>query len=51
MQGTFKVPCNWQNGLELIKMNGILLEKVEELTFYIIQLNKRIEKLEKQNQN
>lgn len=34
-------------GFELGEMNKKLLEKVEELTLYIIELNKRIEDLEK----
>lgn len=33
-------------GLELTEMNILLLRKVEELTLYIIEQNKRIEKLE-----
>lgn len=33
------------NGVNLGEMNKKLLEKVEELTLYIIQLNKEIEKL------
>ena len=35
-------------GFELGEMNKKLLEKVEELTLYIIELNKRIEQLEQQ---
>jgi hypothetical protein len=35
------------NGIELGNMNGKLLEKIEELTLYIIELNKKIDKLEK----
>lgn len=35
------------NGIELKEMNILLLKKVEELTLYILELNKRIEKLEK----
>ncbi len=34
------------DGLELTEMNILLLRKVEELTLYIIEQNKRIEKLE-----
>lgn len=37
------------NGLDVAKMDAKLLEKIEELTLYIIQLNKRIEKLESEN--
>jgi len=33
-------------GLKLAETNTKLLEKIEELTIYIIQLNKRIENLE-----
>ena len=35
------------NGVNLGKMNNILLEKVEELTLYIIQLEKRLSEVEK----
>ena len=38
-----------KNGLDLGNMNKQLLEKIEELSLYIIQLNKRIEKLEAVN--
>jgi hypothetical protein len=37
------------DGLKLGEMNKILMEKVEELTLYIIQLNKKVEKLEKKS--
>ena len=43
-------------GLDLADMNILLLQKIEELTLYIIELNKRneelnkrLEKLEKEN--
>jgi hypothetical protein len=36
-----------KNGLSLGEMNALLLKKIEELTLYMIELNKRIEKLEK----
>ena len=39
------------NGIELGKMNAKLLEKIEELTLYIIDLNKKIDNLEKQVQS
>ncbi|MEP0265970.1 hypothetical protein [Dokdonia sp.] len=35
-----------ENGIELGAMNAKLLEKIEELTLYIIELNKKIEELE-----
>lgn len=35
-----------QNGLDLAESNRMLLEKVEELSLYIIELNARIEALE-----
>ena len=35
------------NGVELGEMNKLLLEKIEELTLYILQQEKRIEQLEK----
>ncbi len=37
------------NGIELGDMNARLLKKIEELTLYIIEQNKRIEALERQN--
>jgi hypothetical protein len=36
-----------KNGMDLTEMNMLLLKKVEELTLYIIEQNKRIESLEK----
>ena len=36
-----------QKGMDLTEMNFILLKKVEELTLYIIEQDKRIDKLEK----
>jgi hypothetical protein len=39
-----------KNGIDLGNMDAKLLEKIEELTLYIIQQNKRIEKLEQQIQ-
>jgi hypothetical protein len=39
------------NGVSLGKMDAILLQKVEELTLYIIAMNKRIAQLEKENQS
>ncbi|MEO1589064.1 MAG: hypothetical protein AAFS00_17435, partial [Bacteroidota bacterium] len=34
-------------GIELVEMNATLLKKIEELTLYVIDQNKRIEALEK----
>lgn len=39
-----------KNGADLGEINRLLVEKVEELTLYVIELNKRIEELEKQQQ-
>jgi hypothetical protein len=36
-------------GINVAKMDAKLLEKIEELTLYIIEMNKRIENLEKEN--
>jgi len=36
-----------KNGINLGEMNAKLLQKIEELTLYVIEQNKRIEKLEK----
>jgi len=38
-----------ENGIDLAKMNAILLKKVEELTLYMIQMNKEIEQLKATN--
>jgi hypothetical protein len=38
-----------KEGINLSEMNIKLLQKVEELTLYIIEQNKRIEKLEMSN--
>lgn len=38
-----------RNGLDLGEMVKIQQEKIEELTLYLIQLNKEIEKLKKEN--
>ena len=38
------------NGLELGEMNKLLLEKIEELTLYILQQEARIKTLEKSNE-
>jgi hypothetical protein len=35
-----------QEGMDVAKMNNLLLEKIEELTLYIIEQDKRIKKLE-----
>lgn len=39
-----------KEGIELGEMNAILLQKIEELTLYVIELEKKIEKLEAQNE-
>jgi hypothetical protein len=38
-----------KNGNDLVKTDAKLLEKVEELTLYIIELNKQIKELKKEN--
>ncbi len=38
-----------QNGIGLGEMNAKLLQKIEELTLYMIEQNKRIERVEEQN--
>lgn len=40
---------NKDGGIELGQMNAKLLEKIEELTLHLIELNKKVEKLEKKN--
>jgi len=37
------------NGLDMVEMDTKLLEKVEELTLYMIEMNKKIEALEQEN--
>jgi len=39
-----------ENGARLGEMNAILLEKVEELTLYVIELQKQIDELKRQNE-
>ena len=39
-----------KEGLDLGKMDATLLKKVEELTLYLIEINKKVERLEKENQ-
>lgn len=38
-----------KNGIELGKMDAKLLQKIEELTLYIIEINKRLNDLEEEN--
>lgn len=37
------------HGIDVAEMDALLLQKIEELTLYVIEQNKRIEALEKQN--
>ncbi|HLP39536.1 hypothetical protein [Lacibacter sp.] len=39
-----------KNGLDLGENQAALLQKVEELTLYMIEMNKRVEQLEKENE-
>ncbi|MBQ8957372.1 MAG: hypothetical protein IJ057_02535 [Bacteroidales bacterium] len=39
-----------ENGVQLGEMNAVLLEKVEELTLYVIELQKQIDELKRQNE-
>ncbi|MCT4602043.1 MAG: hypothetical protein N4A59_03930 [Marinifilum sp.] len=39
-----------ENGVSLGKMNSKLLQKIEELTLYMIEVNQRMELLEKENE-
>ncbi|MBP7434804.1 MAG: hypothetical protein WAP17_05250 [Bacteroidales bacterium] len=36
-----------KDGMDVYEMNAALLKKVEELTLYVIELEKRIDKIEK----
>lgn len=36
-----------KNGIDLAEMQALLLQKVEELSLYVIEQNKKIEKLER----
>jgi hypothetical protein len=38
-------------GVELMEMTKLQMEKIEELTLYMIQMNERMEKLEKENES
>jgi len=38
-----------KNGYSVGEMDNLLLKKVEELTLYIIELNKKIDNLERSN--
>jgi hypothetical protein len=38
-----------EEGVNVVEMNATLLKKVEELTLYLIEQNKRLDKLEKEN--
>jgi hypothetical protein len=40
----------FDNGLDIGEMQKLQMQKIEELTLYIIELNKRLEKLETENQ-
>ena len=36
-----------KDGMDVYEMNAVLLKKVEELTLYVIELEKRIDEMEK----
>ena len=36
-----------KDGIDVYEMNAVLLKKVEELTLYVIELEKRIDEMEK----
>ncbi len=36
-----------KNGIDVYEMNAVLLKKVEEVTLYVIELEKRIDEMEK----
>ncbi len=36
-----------KNGIDLAEMQALLLQKVEELSLYVIEQNKKIERLER----
>lgn len=38
------------NGMDLVEMNTKLLEKIEELTLYMIQTNEKVEQLQQENE-
>jgi len=39
-----------RDGMAVGEMNKLLLKKIEELTLHVIEMNKRVEKLETENQ-
>jgi hypothetical protein len=46
------VPCEdevKEEGIDLAKMNAILVQKVEEISLYLIEQNKRLDALEREN--
>ena len=49
LQTQIKRKARLQIRLDGGEMNALLLKKVEELTLHVIELNKRIETLEKEN--
>ncbi|MDF2452692.1 MAG: hypothetical protein K0S26_2196 [Bacteroidota bacterium] len=49
-----EVPSNLEvenDGIDLVETNAVLLKKIEELTLYLIEQDKRIEKLEREKNN
>ncbi len=40
-----------ENGVLQSEMNQKLLQKIEELTLYVIEQNKRLERMDKENQD
>jgi len=39
-----------EQGIDMAKMDATLLQKIEELTLHMIEMNKRVEALEKENE-
>lgn len=38
-----------KDGINIAEMDAVLLQKIEELTLYVVELNKKLEKLQKEN--
>lgn len=39
------------NGIKLAEMDALLLQKIEELTLYVVDINKQVDSLKKENAN
>lgn len=49
LPGVPSAECLVEEGLDVVKTNAMLMEKVEELTLYQIEMNERLNRLEAEN--